>query len=328
MNYPSLSLAAMNAEPNIFSDHPEPNEEQLKQGIEFHDERFRSLVDETAEIRHHWKGAEWSEGAVYLPHENVVVWSDIPNNRMLQYDPETGQTTVFREPSNFTNGNTTDREGRMVTATHLTHCISRTELDGTVTVLVDRYQGKRLNSPNDVVVKSDGTIWFTDPPYGIISNREGEKRDSELEGNFVYRFDPENEELTIVAHDLDRPNGLTFSRDESLLYVSDTGKPKNMVVFDVNDDGASLGDKGLFVKLSPGTSDGFRCDVQGNVWTSAGDGVQCFSPEGELLGKILIPETRCANCCFGGPDRKTLYIAGDTSLYSIDLDIKGATNVS
>ena len=207
----------MNAQPNIFSDHPEPTEEQLKQGIEVHDERFSSLVSETAEIRHHWKGAEWSEGAVYLPHENVVVWSDIPNNRMLQYDPSTGQTTVFREPSNFTNGNTIDREGRMVTATHLTHCISRTELDGTVTVLVDRYQGKRLNSPNDVVVKSDGTIWFTDPPYGIISNREGEKRDSELEGNFVYRFDPNSEELTIVANDLDRPNGLTFSPDESLL---------------------------------------------------------------------------------------------------------------
>ena len=318
----------MNAESNIFSDHPEPTEEQLKQGIEVYDERFRSLVGETVEIRHHWKGAEWSEGAVYLPHENVVVWSDIPNNRMLQYDPETGQTTVFREPSNFTNGNTTDRECRMVTATHLTHCISRTELDGTVTVLVDRYQGKRLNSPNDVVVKSDGTIWFTDPPYGIISNREGEKRDSELEGNFVYRFDPDSDELTIVANDLDRPNGLTFSPDESLLYVSDTGEPKNMVVFDVNDDGASLGDKRLFVKLSPGASDGFRCDVLGNIWTSAGDGVQCFSPEGELLGKILIPETQGANCCFGGPDRKTLYIAGDTSLYSIDLDIEGATNIS
>ncbi|MCH2613861.1 MAG: SMP-30/gluconolactonase/LRE family protein, partial [Opitutales bacterium] len=226
----------MNAEPNIFSDHPKPTEEQLKQGIEVHDERFRSLVGETAEIRHHWKGAEWSEGAVYLPFENVVVWSDIPNNRMLQYDPETGQTTVFREPSNYTNGNTTDREGKMVTATHLTHCISRTELDGSVTVLVDRYQGQRRTSPNAVVVKSDGAIWFTDPPYGIISNREGEKRNSELEGNFVYRFDPDSKELTIVANDLDRPNGLTFSPDESLLYVSDTGAPKNMVVFDVNAD--------------------------------------------------------------------------------------------
>jgi len=318
----------MNAEPKIFPDHPEPTEEQLKTGIEVHNERFRSLVSETAEIRRHWKGAEWSEGAVYLPHQNVVVWSDIPNNRMLQFDPATGQTTVFREPSNFTNGNTTDREGRMVTATHLTHCISRTELDGTVTVLVDRYQGKRLNSPNDVVVKSDGTIWFTDPPYGIISNREGEKRDSELEGNFVYRFDPDSEELTIVANDLDRPNGLTFSPDESRLYVSDTGEPRNMVVFDVNADGASLNNKREFVKLSPGVSDGFRCDVQGNVWTSAGDGIQCFSPEGDLLGKILIPETRCANCCFGGPDGKTLYVAGDTSLYSIDLDIEGATNIS
>jgi len=317
----------MNAEPKTFPDHPKPTEEQLKQGIEIHDDRFRSLVSETVEIRHCWQGAEWSEGPVYLPHHKVVVWSDIPNNRMLQFDPATGQTTVFREPSNFTNGNTTDREGRMVTATHLTHCISRAELDGSVTVLVDRYQGKRLNSPNDVVVKSDGTIWFTDPPYGIISNREGEKRESELEGNFVYRFDPDSEELTIVADDLDRPNGLTFSPDESRLYISDTGEPRNMVVFDVNADGTTLSSKRVFAKLSPGVSDGFRCDVEGNVWTSAGDGIQCFSSEGELLGKILIPETRCANCCFGGPDRKTLYIAGDTSLYSVDLDIEGATNV-
>jgi len=314
----------MTAIPKTFPDHELPNEEQLRSGIEIVDERFRVLVSDVSEVRRHWKGAEWSEGVVYLPRQNIVVWSDIPNNRMLQFDSKTEETTVFREPSNFTNGNTIDREGRLVTATHLTHCVSRTEHDGTVTVLVDRYQGKRLNSPNDVVVKSDGTIWFTDPPYGILSNREGEQRDSELEGNFVYRFDPETGDLNIVADSMDRPNGLAFSPDESRLYVSDTGQPRNMSVFDVSSDGMSLSGQKEFVKLSPGVSDGFRCDINGNVWTSAGDGIQCFSPEAELLGKILIPETRCANCCFGGPDRKTLYIAGDTSLYSVQLDIAGA----
>ncbi len=314
----------MVAIPKTFPNHEQPTAEQLRSGIEVVDDRFRELVSDVSEVRRHWKGAEWSEGAVYLPRQNVVVWSDIPNNRMLQYDPETEETTVFREPSNFTNGNTVDREGRLVTATHLTHCISRTEFDGSVTVLVDRFEGKRLNSPNDVVVKSDGSIWFTDPPYGILSNREGEKRESELEGNFVYRFDPETGDLRIVADSMDRPNGLAFSPDETKLYVSDTGQPGNLSVFDVKSCGMRLSNQREFVKLSPGVSDGFRCDVNGNVWTSAGDGIQCFSPEAELLGRILVPELKCANCCFGGPDRKTLYIAGDTSLYSVHLDIAGA----
>lgn len=316
----------MSAIPKTFPEHEHPNEEQLQSGIEVIEERFRDLVSDVSEVRRHWKGAEWSEGAAYLPRQNVVVWSDIPNNRMLQFNPDTNETTVFREPSNFTNGNTIDREGRLVTATHLTHCVSRTEHDGTVTVLVDRYEGKRLNSPNDVVVKSDGTIWFTDPPYGILSNREGEQRDSELEGNHVYRLDPNTGDLSIVADSMDRPNGLAFSPGESKLYVSDTGTPGNLSVFDVENCGTRISNQREFVKLSPGVSDGFRCDVHGNVWTSAGDGIQCFSPEGELLGKIHVPELRCANCCFGGPDRKTLYIAGDTSLYSIDLAVAGATH--
>ena len=320
-----LYAVAMSAIPKTFPEHELANEEQLQSGIEVIDERFRELVSEVSEVRRHWKGAEWSEGAVYLPQQNIIVWSDIPNNRMLQFDPESNKTTVFREPSNFTNGNTIDREGRLVTATHLTHCVSRPEHDGSITILVDRYNGKRLNSPNDVVVKSDGTIWFTDPPYGILSNREGEKRDSELEGNFVYRLDPETSDLSIVANSMDRPNGLGFSPDESRLYVSDTGLPGHISLFDVKNCGTRIQNQREFVKLSPGVSDGFRCDVQGNVWTSAGDGIQCFSPDATLLGKILIPELRCANCCFGGPDRKTLYVAGDTSLYSVELAVAGAS---
>lgn len=313
------------ARPNIFPDHEPLPPERDRSGIEVHDERFKALIEPSAELKRLWRGAEWSEGAVYLPHEDVVVWSDIPNNRMLQYDPKSGATHVFREPSHFTNGNTTDLQGRLVTATHLRHCISRLERDGSLSILVDRYQGKRLNSPNDVVVKSDGTIWFTDPPYGILSNREGEQRDSELNGNFVYRFDPATKSLTIAIDSLDRPNGLAFSPDESRLYVSDTGEPSAMYAFEVADNGESVDSQREFIVLSPGVSDGFRCDVLGNVWTSSGDGIQCYSPEAELLGKIRVPEARCANCCFGDADGKTLYIAGDTSLYSIRLAIAGAT---
>lgn len=317
-------LGGMEAEAKIFAEHPPVPEESRRSGYEVVDDRFRKLIREEEEVRHLWRGAEWSEGVVYLPREQMVVWSDIPNNRMLRYDPATGETTVFREPSNYTNGNTIDREGRLVTATHLTHCVSRTELDGTVTVLVDRYEGKRLNSPNDVVVKSDGTIWFTDPPYGILSNREGRQRESEIGGNYVYRFDPQTEELKVVVDSLDRPNGLAFSPDESVLYLSDTGSPKRMYAFDVEPGGAAVSGKRMFAEVSPGASDGFRCDEVGNIWTSAGDGIQCYSPQGELLGKVRIPELRCANCCFGGPERDTLYVAGDTSLYSVRLAIKGA----
>ena len=215
----------MLALPKIFPDHEKLPADKERSGFEVIDPRFNNLILEDSKVTRHWQGAEWSEGAVYLPKSQLIVWSDIPNNRMLQFNPATNETTIFREPSNFTNGNCTDNEDRLITATHLTHCISRTEHDGQVTVLVDSYQGNRLNSPNDVVVKSDGSIWFTDPPYGILSNREGEQRDSEQNGNYVYRFCPETEELTIVVETLDRPNGLAFSPDESELYISDTGSP-------------------------------------------------------------------------------------------------------
>ena len=315
----------MKAEPKIFTTHESKKTDlELREGFEVFDPRFPRLLPETPRIVHHWRGTEWAEGVVYLPGRDVVIWSDIPNNRMLQFDPVTGSTAVFREPSNFTNGNTVDLEGRLVSAQHLTHCIARTEGDGTVTTLVDCYRGKRLNSPNDLVVKSAGTIWFTDPPYGILSSREGKQRDSEMGGCFVFRYDPKTDELAIVNDSFDRPNGLAFSPKEDLLYVSDTGALRKIVALQLESDGATLGDKREFATVRPGAADGFRCDVAGNVWTSAEDGIQCYTPQGELIGKILVPEQRVANCCFGGPNFTTLYIAGDTSLYSVELAISGA----
>ena len=315
----------MKAEPRIFPTHESTKpRDELRDGFEIFDPRFANLIPENPRLVHHWRGTEWSEGVVFHPGQNVVIWSDIPNNRMLQFDPIGRDTTIFREPSNFTNGNTVDLEGRLVSAQHLTHCIARTERDGTVTTLVDRYRGKRLNSPNDLVVKSDGTIWFTDPPYGILSNHEGEPRDSEMGGCFVFRYDPVTDELEIVVDSLDRPNGLAFAPEEDLLYVSDTSAMRKIMTFEVGSDRVTLGEEREFAVVRPGVADGFRCDVAGNIWTSAGDGIQCYTPQGELIGKILIPEQRVANCCFGGKEFTTLYIAADTSLYSVQLAISGA----
>ena len=319
----------MTAESKIFPTHRnEKSVEELREGFESFDRRFDALLSENPALVHHWSGAEWAEGAVYLPRQKVVLFSDIPNDRMLQFDPATGDTTVFREPANFTNGHYVDLEGRLVSAQHLTHGITRTEHDGTVRMLVDRYEGKRLNSPNDLVVKSDGTIWFTDPPYGILSDREGARRESELGGNFVFRFDPVSGDLAIVVDSMDRPNGIAFSPDESILYVADTGEPKNVLAFDVLSDGCSVSNSREFIVVRPGASDGFRCDVEGNFWTSTGDGIHCYTPDGELIGKILVPEQAVANCCFGGEEFKTLYIAGDTTLYSVELAVVGARPVA
>lgn len=314
----------MIAKSKIFPQHDRTKTaNQLREGIEYYNPSFRRLLPKEPELIHHWRGTEWAEGPVYLSRRNAVIWSDIPNNRMLEFDLSSRETSVFREPSNYTNGNTVDLEGRLISAQHLPHCILRTEHDGTLTVLVDRYEGKRLNSPNDVVVKSDGTIWFTDPPYGILSDREGRQRKSEINGCYVYRFDPVTGVLNIVVDSMDRPNGLAFSPGEDFLYVSDTGKPENLMAFNTSSDGRSLENGREFAKVRPGTSDGFRCDAEGNIWTSAADGIQCYTANGELIGKILIPEQTVANCCFGGPESKTLYIAADTSLYSIELDISG-----
>ncbi len=299
-------------------------ESELRSGAVIVNPAFRDLIGgDDVEVRKHYTGTEWAEGPAYVPARNgsdgFVVFSDVPNNRMLKYDPGSGETTTFREPSHFSNGNTVDNEGRLVTCEHLRHAISRLEHDGTHHVLVDSFEGKKLNSPNDLVVKSDGSIWFTDPPYGILSARE-----AELDGNYVYRLVPDTGEISIVVNELDRPNGLAFSPDETILYVADSGEPRNVAAFDVNSDGKSLSNFRIFAVVRPGIADGFRCDELGNMWTSAHDGIHCFTPEGELIGKILVPEQRTANCTFGDEDLKTLYICGDVSLYSVRLNVAGA----
>jgi gluconolactonase len=297
-------------------------EEEVRDGFEVYDDRFKEMLPEGARLEKHFTGTQWAEGPVYFSDGDYVVWSDIPNDRMMKWSASEG-ASVFRQPAGYTNGNYLDRQGRLVSCEHGNRRISRTEPDGTVVTLVDSYEGKKLNSPNDLVVKSDGTIWFTDPPYGILSDHEGHKAESELEACYVFRFDPATEELRIVGDDFDRPNGLCFSPDESVLYVSDTGEPRNIRAFDVVD-GERVANGRVFAEVRPGASDGFRVDTAGNVFTSAWDGVQVYSPDGELLGKILVPEQRTANCVFGGSDKRRLYIASDKSLYSVVLNATGA----
>jgi gluconolactonase len=294
--------------------------------FEIYDRRFQDLIPGNALLEKLWTGGRWLEGPVYFGDAGHLLFSDIPSNRMLRWidaagGAENGGVSVFRAPSNYENGHTRDREGRLVSCEHGGRRVTRTEHDGTITVLADRYQGKRLNSPNDVVVKSDGTVWFTDPIYGIRSDYEGHKAESELGSCYVFRLDPRSGELEAVADDFERPNGIAFSPDESRLYVSDTshsevtGGPPHIRVFDVAD-GRRLTRGGLFADMKKGASDGFRLDTEGNVWTSAGDGVNCYTPRGELVLRIPIPE-RVSNVCFGGPKRNRLFMTAHTSLYSI-----------
>lgn len=304
------------------------SDDEVKAGFEIYDDRFAAMLPPGAELARHFTGMEWAEGPVYFTEGDFLLWSDIPNDRIMRYSDADG-VSVFRQPAGYTNGHYRDRQGRLVSCEHGNRRISRTEPDGSVITLADNYQGNRLNSPNDLAVKSDGSIWFTDPPYGILSDREGHKADSELAGCFVFRLDPDTRALEIVADDFDRPNGICFSPDESILYVADTGAPGNIRAFDVRDapgvsGAARLANPRVFAIVSPGKSDGFRCDTQGNIFTSAWDGIQIYSPQAELLGKILVPEQRTANCCFGGPAKNRLYITADKSLYSITLNATGA----
>ncbi len=301
----------------------------MRTQLESYDDRFWRLVPRDAQLKRLFSGTAWAEGPVYLRDQRALVWSDVPNNRMYTWTAEHGGS-VFREPSNYSNGNAVDRSGRLVTCEHFTHRVSRTEPDGTIVPLVDNYRGKRLNSPNDLVVKSDDSIWFTDPPYGILSNYEGVQQESAVGGNFVYRLDPATGELSVVADDFDKPNGLAFSPDESVLYVADTGGthtpngPHHIMAFDVAED-SQLENSRVFAEVSPGFSDGFRVDASGNVFTSAFDGIQVYSPDGELLGKILVPERATANCAFGGDGNSTLFITASTALYAIETSTRGAT---
>jgi gluconolactonase len=292
------------------------------------DERFRRLVIPTARLETLAEGCRWAEGPAYFPAGRYLVWSDIPNDRMMRYDETSGAVSVFRAPSGYSNGNTVDRHGRLVTCEHGTRRVTRTEHDGTVTVLASHHQGKRFNSPNDVVVKSDGSIWFTDPAYGIDSDYEGHRADSETGGCHVYRIDPHSGDVSVVADDFARPNGLAFSPGEGLLYVADTGAthvldgPRHIRVFDVSQDGRLSGGR-VFATCTSGLFDGLRLDEAGRIWTSAGDGVHCYEPDGTLIGKILVPEA-VANVVFGGVKRNRLFICATTSVYAILLPVNGA----
>ena len=273
-------------------------------------------------------GCQWSEGPVWIGDQRALLWSDIPNNRILRWDEETGATTVFRKPSNNANGNTRDRQGRLVTCEHLTRRVTRTEYDGSITVLADRYNGKRLNSPNDVVVKSDGSIWFTDPPFGISGYFEGEVAESELPPA-VYRIDGQSGEVTLVADDIPGPNGLAFSPDESILYiVASRAEPREILAYDVAANGR-LSNRRVLIRTEAGeTPDGFRVDIEGNLWCGWGmgsdamNGVRVFNSSGVALGQIDLPE-RCANVAFGGRHRNRLFMASCRSLYSVFVNTQG-----
>jgi len=304
--------------------------------FEIFDPRFAKYSGGTAGLRRIWTGGIWTEGPVWFGDMHSLIFSDIPNNRLMRYDTLTGQTTLFRQPSHYANGNTRDRQGRLLTCEQGTRRLTRTEYDGHITVIADRYQGKKLNSPNGVIVKSDNTIWFTDPSYGIGGDHEGNRGESELPRN-VYRFDPSSGNLSVVVGDFSMPNGLCFSPDESKLYISDTGvlggpEPKHTLirVFDVSEGGKLSNDRLFHDFQGDGTyiADDMRVDEDGNLWCAGGwgprnmNGVRVFAPDGTPLGAIVLPEV-AGNLCFGGHHHNTLYIAASTSIYAMDVGTRG-----
>jgi gluconolactonase len=271
----------------------------------------------------------WCEGPVWFGDGRYLLWSDIPNNRIMRWDEATGTVGEFRKPSNFANGNSRDRHGRLLTCEHAGRRVTRTEYDGRVTVLATQWDGKPLNSPNDIVCKSDGSIWFTDPPFGILHHYEGNAAKQELPTN-LYRIDPRTGKLAVMVGDLNRPNGLAFSPDESKLYIGENGvTPRKVHVYDVVAGGTKLGNKKQFLDCGPGTVDGFRCDTDGNLWCGWGmgtddlDGVMVFNPAGKPIGRIQLPE-RCANLCFGGVARNRLFMAASQSVYALYVGAQGA----
>ncbi|GGA39159.1 SMP-30/gluconolactonase/LRE family protein [Pelagibacterium lentulum] len=293
---------------------------------EVRDGRFKDLLILNAELEELYSGCMWAEGPVWCQDWGHLIWSDIPNQRMLRWASDTG-TSVFRHLSNFSNGNTRDAQGRLITCEHGTRRVSRTEVDGTITVLADTYNGKRLNSPNDVVVHANGSIWFTDPTYGILSDYEGFKADPEQEFRRVYRVDPETGVVAPVVDDFVQPNGLAFSPDQRRLYIADSGGshdengPCHVRVFDV-EHGETLSGGAIFAEIDCGVPDGMRVDTEGRLWCSAGDGIHCFDSGGTLLGKIRIPQT-VANLTFGGAQRNRLFITATRSLYALYVNAKG-----
>ena len=308
--------------PDLAPRYPDP-------AIEVLDPSFLKYRLFNASVERLATGTRWGEGPVWFGDGRYLLWSDIPNNRIMRWDETTGQASVFRAPSNNANGNTRDRQGRLITCEHGARRVTRTEYDGSITVLMDHWQGKRLNSPNDVVVKSDGSIWFTDPPFGLQSDYEGTIADQEIPA-CVYRIDAQSGVPSIVADNVTGPNGLCFSPDESLLYVVESrAVPSRKIrVFDVRN-GTTLADSRIFIDAGPGTPDGIRCDIHGNIWAGWGmgtpelDGVMVFNPAGVAIGRIALPE-RSANICFGGAKRNRLFMAAGHALYALYVNTQGA----
>ena len=291
------------------------------------DPRFKRSVKLDEPVEQLWTGGRWTEGPVYSAAFRSVIWSDIPNDRRLRWDELTGAVGDYRSGLGcYTNGGTLDRQGRMVSCEHGTRSVTRIEHDGRVTVLADRYEGKRFNSPNDVVVQSDGAVWFTDPAYGIESDYEGYAAEPEQDGQHVYRIDPAGT-ITRVADDFVCPNGLAFSLSEELLYIADSGGtrypdgPRHIRAFSLQGDRLSGGE--VFATCEAGVFDGFRLDNQGRIWTSTGEGIHCYHQDGTLIGKVFVPEV-VSNLCFGGPKGNRLFITASRSLYTVLLATTGA----
>ena len=307
----------------------EPSTRYPDPAVEILDPSFAKVRIFSAAVERLAVGFRWAEGPVWIGDARCVLWSDIPNDRIMRWDEETGAVSAFRKPSNYANGNTRDRQGRLVTCEHGGRRVTRTEYDGSLTVILDRFDGKRLNSPNDVVVKSDGSIWFTDPPFGIAGHYEGALATPELP-QCVYRVDADGRATALVS-DAPGPNGLAFSPDEKLLYLVESRATPNrlIVAYDVVDGGAKLANRRVVIDAGPGTPDGFRVDVEGNLWCGWGmgreelDGVMIFNPAGKPIGRIRLPE-RCANVCFGGRARNRLFMAASQSLYAVYVNTQGA----
>jgi gluconolactonase len=293
------------------------------------DPRFRSLIIGHAKLEKLWTGTRWAEGPAYFPAGKYLVWSDIPNDRLMRYDETDGSVSVFWQGCGNHNGHTVDREGRLISCEHLHRCVSRIEHDGSRTVLASRWNGKRLNSPNDVVQAADGAIWFTDPTYGIDGDYEGDAADSEIGASNVYRIDPATGDVAVVVTDRVKPNGLAFSRDGRALFVSDTGRshvpdlPVTITRYAVSADGQGVQGGGqTFATCPSGFYDGFRIDRRDNLWTSAGTQVHCHGPDG-TFGLVIDVGEIVGNLCFGGPKRNRLYICGQTSLYALFVNASG-----